>query len=159
MAKREDSRKSGIYTITSPSGKQYVGSAVNIDIRCNRHKRLLRTGEHYNRVLQNAANKYGVESLVFSRLLICRIEDLVIFEQRSIDILKPSYNICLMAGSMLGYKHTNESRKRMSEDVRRSDNAKRPENRAKIIEALRRPEVRIKVSGDNSPMKRPEARN
>jgi len=101
---------SGIYTITSPSGSRYVGSAVNFVARERQHFSLLRNGKHYNKGLQRACKKYGIENLVFRKLLICSIENLIFFEQRAIDILRPKYNACPIAGSPLGRNHSIESK-------------------------------------------------
>jgi group I intron endonuclease len=83
------------------------------------HKRLLRLGTHDNARLQNAWNKYGEKSFVFS-ILEC-IDDrsyLIPREQYWIDTLmaskKPNYNICPTAGSMLGFKFSASSRARVS---------------------------------------------
>lgn len=105
---------SGIYTITSPSGRMYVGSAKNFKLRRTRHFYELRSGRHDNDILQKAFNKYGEENLIFSKLLCCEPKDLLMYEQRAIDILKPAYNICLIAGNCLGKKHSIESRAKMS---------------------------------------------
>lgn len=101
--------KSGIYTITSPSGKQYIGSAVDFDARRRLHFHLLRKGSHHNKGLQRACAKYGIGNLVFRPLLICAPKDLIFFEQRAIDDLKPKYNACPTAGSSLGRKHRPDS--------------------------------------------------
>lgn len=42
-------------------------------------------------------------------------EDLIKREQYYIDLLKPEYNILKIAGSSLGYKHTEENLAKMSE--------------------------------------------
>lgn len=50
---------SGVYAFTSPSGGQYVGSAVNLARRRSQHLWALRRGRHRNPALQKAFNKYG----------------------------------------------------------------------------------------------------
>lgn len=99
----------GIYSITSPSGGQYIGSAVNFDSRWGLHRHLLNKGKHYNLGLQRACKKYGIENLVFTRILVCAREHLIMFEQRAIDVLKPRYNACPVAGSQLGRRHSKEA--------------------------------------------------
>lgn len=101
---------SGIYTITSLSGKMYVGSAVNFKRRLSIHWFDLRIGQHHSRPLQAAYDKYGEENLNFSKLLVCGKEDLLFYEQRALDILKPEYNVCKVAGSRLGAKASPETR-------------------------------------------------
>jgi group I intron endonuclease len=109
---------SGIYTITSPSGGQYVGSAVKIRNRWNGHKKALRKGTHKNAKLQNAWNKYGEAAMTFAVALICRPVDLLLYEQAFIDVKKPQYNICLVAGSSFGVKRSDEYRLAKSQKLK-----------------------------------------
>jgi len=104
--------KSGIYTITSPSGNQYVGSTSNFIKRWKSHKRLLKKGKHPNCLLQNAWNKHGEENMVFAKIRLCELNVLLFHEQRFLDKLKPAYNILKIAGSPLGFKHTDETKKK-----------------------------------------------
>lgn len=103
---------SGIYTITSPSGGVYVGSAVLIRRRWHQHKITLRGKKHKNPTLQNAWNKYGEDQMRFSLLLICSKTELLFYEQRAIDILRPRYNICQVAGTTDGGRWTEERREK-----------------------------------------------
>lgn len=99
----------GIYQITNlRNGKSYVGSAVRFNSRWRLHKTQLAQGKHHSVVMQRAWDKYGEAAFEFKRLLVCAKEDLLWFEQRAIDVLKPAYNICKVAGSVLGYRHTEE---------------------------------------------------
>lgn len=104
---------SGIYAIVSPSGKRYVGSAVNISRRWTEHQRRLQDGTHDNRTLQNSYNKYG-SALVYTVLELCEgsREVLLSREQHYIDTTPPEslYNQCLQAGSVQGLKHTAATR-------------------------------------------------
>jgi group I intron endonuclease len=120
---------SGIYVLTSPSGGQYVGSAVNVVDRRGVHLRDLRKGSHHNKPLQNAWRKYNGE-LKFRILLVCAKEDLIYFEQRAIDVLKPRYNVSPTAGSPLGVRHSPEVRAKISAHFK--GRPKSPEHKAKI---------------------------
>ena len=106
---------SGIYKITSPSGKCYIGSAMNFSKRWYMHLNLLRKGGHHSPVLQNAYDKYGEGEMKFDVMLVCAAGDLLFYEQRALDIMKPEYNIALYAGApMRGRKFSEESRARLS---------------------------------------------
>jgi group I intron endonuclease len=106
----------GIYQITNlRNGKSYVGSAVRFNSRWRLHKTQLSQGKHHSVVMQRAWDKYGETAFEFKRLLVCAKEDLLWFEQRAIDVLKPAYNICKVAGSVLGYRHTEEAKKEAAE--------------------------------------------
>ena len=74
--------------INKINGKQYIGSTVNWKRRAATHKCKLNNGEHPNRYLQNAWNKYGQESFVFVPIAICN-NGHVKTEQEFIDKYKP----------------------------------------------------------------------
>jgi len=108
-------KTSGIYRITNTvNNKCYIGSGVDIYNRWADHKSKLRRMKHFNRYLQRAWNKYGDDSFVFEVLKLCLIDELIIYEQKYIDILKPEYNIAKKARSMLGLVHTKDARLKMS---------------------------------------------
>lgn len=108
--------KSSIYKILNLiNNKIYVGSAVNYDKRWAAHEFYLNKGKHPNKHIQAAWNKYGAENFEFIALEL--VEDktkLLEREQYWIDTLKPEYNICKTAGSNLGIKYSEESKKKMS---------------------------------------------
>jgi DNA-directed RNA polymerase specialized sigma24 family protein len=111
--------KSGIYKISFlTTDRVYIGSSINIRKRKNSHLSELRRGIHQNSMLQNAYNKYGENNMIFTVILECEPESLLIYEEEQIRthnsyhegfnlVEKPSYN-------MLGYKHTEQTRTKMS---------------------------------------------
>lgn len=100
----------GIYEIRSPSGSIYIGSSKHPRNRFTQHLRRLRAGTHDNRMLQRAYCKYGESAMVFSVILHCDQEFLLIEEQRLIDEMRPKYNICRVAGTVEGIKWTDKQR-------------------------------------------------
>jgi Straboviridae intron-associated endonuclease 1 len=77
---------SGVYQIRCiPTGKIYVGSAVNLRKRWEQHYRSLRKGEHRNHYLQHAWDKYGEEQFVFEILELVDVSHLLEAEQEWID--------------------------------------------------------------------------
>ncbi len=77
---------SGVYQIRCiPTGKIYVGSAVNLRKRWAEHRRSLKRGSHGNRYLQFAWNKYGEEHFEFSVLEFVDVSYLLEAEQQWID--------------------------------------------------------------------------
>jgi group I intron endonuclease len=103
---------SGIYQIQSKIKPEriYIGSAVSIHRRWGDHLSLLKKQKHENARLQNHYNKYGKNDLVFSILIGCAKDDLIITEQFYIDSKKCWFNLCQKAGSTFGLKHTDQSR-------------------------------------------------
>lgn len=107
--------KSGIYQIRNQmNGKRYIGSTTNLKRRWWYHLGELRRGQHSNRHLQAAFNKYGESVFVFSVLEHTDVKSLLEREQHLLDTLKPEYNILLIAGSPLGFRWTPESRAKLS---------------------------------------------
>jgi group I intron endonuclease len=79
-------RASGVYQIRCiPTGKVYVGSAVNLRDRWYRHCKSLAGGKHRNRYLQSAWDKYGEQSFEFEILEYVDVSHLLHVEQEWID--------------------------------------------------------------------------
>lgn len=113
--------KSGVYKIENLiNHKKYVGSSVNIYKRWKEHIQKLRNNKHHSIYLQNAWNKYGEGNFKFE--VIQYVEDeneLINREQYWIDELgtyKYEYNECQIAGSPLGFKHSDETKLLMSKN-------------------------------------------
>jgi len=107
----------GIYLIrNTQNGNFYIGSAVCFSNRWAVHRRALRKGDSGCRRLQNAWNLYGEQAFVFEVLEhVCAAEHLIEIEQGYLDALSPPYNICKVAGSALGTRHSQETRIKMSD--------------------------------------------
>ncbi len=115
---------SGVYQIQNKkNGKRYIGSAVDVSKRWYNHRSELRNDKHPNRYFQNAWNKYGEDAFEFVLILECDVEDLIWIEQVYFDAVRPEYNLCLVAGSPLGVKHTDEARANMSRAMMGNTNA------------------------------------
>jgi group I intron endonuclease len=111
---------SGIYRIQSiiKPERIYIGSAVDIKGRWRGHFYDLRKNKHGSTKLQNHCNKYGECDLQFSILLGCNKEDLIKHEQFFIDSLNPYFNSCKKAGSNLGLRWSEETKKKQSDAKR-----------------------------------------
>lgn len=105
---------SGIYAIISPSGKRYVGSAVDIARRWREHLRDLRKCRHHCAPLQNAFNKYGESALQFTILERCAKPQLITREQLHIDAYDwgALYNVATQAVGGAG-PHSADTRARI----------------------------------------------
>lgn len=155
---------SGIYELANTiSSKRYVGSAMDFKARWRAHRKLLRRRQHPNRKLQAAWGKHGEQAFEFRKLLVCKPELLLFYEQLCLDGLKPEYNIRSVAESNLGLKlhdaaargrisarhrghkynagrvHSAESRAKIAIGVSRAlrGRPKSPEHRAKLSAALK----------------------
>ena len=112
--------ESGIYKIANRlNGKCYVGSAVNIKRRWTEHKAYLRGKYHHSKHLQRAWNMHGEDAFCFEVIEFAESSELIEREQHWIDVLhaygKDGYNVSPKAGSSLGIKRSDETRKRISQ--------------------------------------------
>lgn len=114
----------GLYEIiNSFTGIRYVGSSSNILHRFHTHRSALKLGKHENAYLQNAWNKYGEEAFVFEIICETTEDNKRVSEQRLLDGAMVSgeklYNISPIAdGGMTGRRHTEESKRKMSEKAK-----------------------------------------
>lgn len=136
--------RSGVYEIVNiVTGCRYVGSATQFRKRCREHIRQLEAGVHHSKYLQRSWSLRGPACFSFRPLLVCDKRDLIFFEQRTMDALKPAYNIVKTAGSQLGYRHSDETRRRMSIARRRNPSSprkglKHTEDSRRLISASRK---------------------
>lgn len=107
----------GIYKIQSKikPDRFYIGSSCNIKQRWCKHIGDLKRNRHLNPKLQAHYNKYGIEDLQFSIIILdCKKEELVILEQYFLDICKPWFNICQIANSTFGRILSEETKQKIS---------------------------------------------
>jgi len=103
--------KTGIYKIINPiNNKFYIGSAsISFRKRFSNHKSLLHLNKNPCKFIQRVYNKNPDVDLIFEILEVCSKEDCIKREQYYINILKPNYNLCKVAGSSLGRIRTKKS--------------------------------------------------
>ena len=91
-------RIAGIYRITAPDGREYIGSSTYMVGRKCRHWSDLRMGKHHCARLQAIADELGVSALRFEPIL-CALPgaDLVAIEQEVINEWQPELNSTLRA--------------------------------------------------------------
>lgn len=129
-------RTSGIYQILCvPTGKIYIGSAVNLHTRWRGHCTSANRGEHRNPYFQNAWDKYGADAFLFTVIELVLIPFLLEREQYWLD-KKRSYdnaigfNYCHQAGTTLGIRHSDETRLKMRDAARPSHSLEHVEAQA-----------------------------
>ena len=134
--------ETGVYAVVNlVNGKRYIGSTVNsFRGRWAAHKRRLAVRKHCNDHLQNAWNKYGEDCFRFDVLERCLPANCLAREQYYLNEWKTwnsdiGYNICRTAGSTLGVKHTEASKKKMKGKTR-SKEARRNISAAKLGKAF-----------------------
>lgn len=142
----------GIYQITCiPTGKIYIGSAVNIRRRWSQHKHDLNYKKHTNSYLQHAWNKYGEECFRFNVLEVLEDTKILYETEESWIRLKNAtdetvgFNMLDKCGKgQLGVKKSPETiekqrqkligRKVPREQVEKSSAARRGKKRPGVLE-------------------------
>ena len=109
----------GIYKITSPSKKVYIGQSIDIEKRFNSYSKLHHCKKQIK--LYNSLKKYGVENHKFEVLCECDVYDLNKNERYYQDLYsvigKNGLNCLLTKSSDRSGKMSLESRKKMSEKL------------------------------------------
>jgi group I intron endonuclease len=124
--------KSGIYQISCKSSDDfYIGSAKNLNHRWNTHLYCLKNNKHHNIILQRKFNKYGEENFEFKILSKVPVEYLIKLEQWFLDNLNPSINIYKTAYSPIGFKHSEKTRRKLSEQKKGKSRPKEIMNKLK----------------------------
>lgn len=110
--------KAGVYRWRHKSlNKSYVGSGIQLTRRLKSYYNLsymLNEIKKNNSAIYRALIKYGHSSFLLEILEYCSANDVIEKEQYYLDLLKPEYNILKHAGSLLGFKHSVETRMHMS---------------------------------------------
>jgi group I intron endonuclease len=97
----ENRGSSGVYAlICKVNNKFYVGSSVYLANRLLDYMQPAYLAKKANRPILRAIFKYGLINFIFIVLETCHITDTLQREQYWIDLLKPEYNLCKVAGSL-----------------------------------------------------------
>lgn len=130
---------SGIYCIINLfNGKRYIGQAVDIHSRKLKHWAYLRRGAHKNAHLQAAYDVYGDEAFAFIVFEHCAPLILTQREQHWMGLFDKTtlYNVAPAAGSQLGFRHSAETRQRLSQAQRGVPRPRGEAHQAKLNAAL-----------------------
>lgn len=130
----------GIYKITSPSKRIYIGQSIDIENRWIKYKNI--NNSKVQQKLYRSFIKYGVDNHTFEILEECSIDELDNTETKWINHFKTNKNgLNILEGgrnSRKGVKHTNETKQKMSEshlgkqDTEQTKNKKRQSAKGKI---------------------------
>jgi group I intron endonuclease len=89
----------GIYKITSPSGKIYIGQSTNIEKRFERYKKLNKYDLNNQPRIYNSLKKHKPNNHIFEIIEECKLEELNIRErywQDYYDVLGPNGLNCIL---------------------------------------------------------------
>jgi len=110
---KDNKDKCGIYKWTNKiNGKTYIGSSVNLSLRISNYlsrNYLSKRVSIYNSQIYNALLVHNNSDFRLEILEYCDRSIIIEKEQYYIDKHKPEYNILRVAGSSLGFKHSEET--------------------------------------------------
>ena len=96
---KPDPSRPGIYRITCPKGRSYIGSSVRPIVRWRQHRHELKRGRHHSPALQAIASAHGLDSLTFEVIENVEPEQLEAAEQGYFDRERPALNAIYEAGA------------------------------------------------------------
>ena len=108
----------GIYKITSPSSKIYIGQSIDIERRFNSYKNLTHCKSQIK--LYNSLQKYGSSSHTFEVIEICSLNELNIRErywQDYYNVIEDGLNCCLTNSNEVPKIMSKESKEKMSKKL------------------------------------------
>jgi group I intron endonuclease len=92
------------------TGESYVGSSSNLSRRFGQYLSLnYLKGYKGSSRINRSLLKYGYSKFKLEILEYCEPEECIGLEQKGINLFKPEYNILQIAGSSLGFKHSEKT--------------------------------------------------
>jgi group I intron endonuclease len=108
----------GIYKITSPSGKIYIGQSINIERRFKHYKRLSCKDQVK---IYNSLLKYGVDAHIFQVLELCDTKELNNRERHYQDLydsVTNGLNLLYVKSEHFNGAHSEQSKKKISNSLK-----------------------------------------
>jgi len=141
---KENKGKSGVYCLTNrTNAKCYVGSSVDLRRRFCTYYSFKHLNTYLNRgqsSIYKALLKYGHSNFRLEILEYCEAADVLEREQYYLNLFKPQYNILKTAGSILGFKHSQETKRKLAEA-----------NKGKILSELTKDKMSDSKKGEENP--------
>lgn len=110
----ENKNKAGVYRWTNLiNGKSFVGSSINLGRRFREYFNInfLESEIKKNKsIIYRSLIKSGYSNFSLEILEYCDPSEAISREQYYLDLIRPEYNILPTAGSLYGYKHSEESK-------------------------------------------------
>ena len=145
----------GIYKITNPKGKIYIGQTIDFDRRVYQYK-MLNCKEQPK--LYNSLKKYGYDNHVIELIHQCQETNLTILERYYQELYKTvendNLNCFLVTTKDKTGRHTEETKRKMSESAKGKKKtaehiAKLPQNQKGYKGKKRSEETKLKQSLNN----------
>jgi excinuclease UvrABC nuclease subunit len=115
----ENKGKSGIYMLTKKlTNDIYIGQSKDISKRFMNYFNFSYLISRKNYIISRALIKYGYSNFSLTILEYCDKFDLLLREQYYFDKFNPQYNILKIAGSSRGFKHSEETKIKISKALK-----------------------------------------
>jgi group I intron endonuclease len=116
---KENKGKSGIYMLTNKvTNDTYIGQSADISKRFKNYFNLSYIKSKDSFIISRALIKYGYSNFSVTILEYCDKSDLLVREQYYFDKLNPQYNILKIAGSSRYFKHSEETKAKISKSLK-----------------------------------------
>jgi group I intron endonuclease len=116
---KENKGKSGIYMLTNKlTSDIYIGQSTDISKRFKNYFNLSYIKSKDSFIINKALIKYGYYNFSVTILEYCDKYDLLVREQYYFDKLNPQYNILKIAGSSRYFKHSEETKAKISKSLK-----------------------------------------
>ena len=115
---KDQKEKTGVYCLVNlTNGHIYIGSSINLAVRMRNYLNttFLKNKRNKNMPIIQALLKYGQDNFAVLIVEYVDVEILAIRETHYITQLLPYYNVLKQGYSSLGYKHTEETKKMLTE--------------------------------------------
>jgi hypothetical protein len=113
---KENQNKCGVYRwINTLKGESYIGSSIDISKRLSQYfnYNYLIDDKNKRMIICKSLLKNGYSNFALEILEYCDKSVLIEREQFYLDLLKPEYNVLKIAGSTLGFKHSESTIEKM----------------------------------------------
>lgn len=121
----ENKGKIGVYLLRNLNNKKfYIGSSSDLRRRFKEYYNVNHLLRNKNLAICAALIKYGYSQFSLEIIEYCDLSVLFKREQYYLDLLKPEYNILKIAGSFVGFKHSQETKNKLSIIFKGTNNAK-----------------------------------
>lgn len=134
----------GIYKITNPKGKIYIGKSINIEKRFNTYKNLHCKSQ---RRLYNSLVKHGVENHLFEVIFNCEEKDLLILEKYYQEFYQ-----CTSKNGLNCFINGSDKEKRIYEKKSLSIMSNCRKGKKQSLTKEQREKKSIMMSGNKNPM-------
>lgn len=150
---KENKDRSGIYMLTNKlTNDIYIGQSKNISNRFKNYFNISYIKSKKGFIINRALIKYGYSNFSLTILEYCDKSNLLIREQYYFDKLNPQYNILKTAGSSQGFKHSDNTKTKISKSLKGIYTGEKSALFGRIHQEETKKLMNLKKAGKNNPL-------